>query len=221
MDNCDNFNCFSFLSEEEIALLEEKKTQVEFSPNELIFKQGGLSSHIFLVYSGYVKLQLEVSKFKRLNIYLAQKGDFLSLSSLFANDKYKYSTVAVTDVTLCMLEKNAVLEILNKNNKYLLFIVKRAIEIENRLVEVLQNISNKQMRGKLASALIYLRNNETFKENITQFITRQDLADFAGVTVENTVSLLKEFERDNIIKLNGRTIDIQNYELLKDIATKG
>lgn len=221
MENCISFDCFSLLSKEELAILEEKKTQVEFLANELIFKQGGLSSHIYLIYSGFVKLQLEISKSKRLNLHLAQRGEFLSLSSLFTKEKYKYSAIALTDVKLCMLEKNAVIEILNRNNQYLLYILKYAFEMENRFLEVLQNFTSKQMRGKLASALLYLNNNDIFNQNITQFLTRQDLAEFAGITVENAVTILKEFEKDKIIQLSGRTINILNYELLKEIAIKG
>jgi CRP/FNR family transcriptional regulator, polysaccharide utilization system transcription regulator len=221
MDNCDNFNCYSLLNEDDISRLEEKKTRIEFLQNEMIFKQGGLSSHIYLVLSGYVKLHLETAKSKKLNIYIAQKGDFLSLSSLFNSEKYKYSALAVTDVTLCMLDKNAVFDIFSRNHQFLLFIVKSSTEIENRLVDVLHNISHKQMRGKLASALLYLLNKENFNHNISEFITRQDLADFAGITVENTVSLLKELERDKIIELNGKIISICNDKILKELAIKG
>jgi len=221
MDKCNDFNCYSLLNEEEITRLEDKKTRIEFLQNEMIFKQGGLSSHIFLVLSGYVKLHVETSKSKKLNIYIAQKGDFLSLSSLFNSEKYKYSAITLTDVTLCMLDKNAVFDVFSHNYQFLLFIVKRSAEIENRLVDVLHNISHKQMRGKLASALLYLVNNENFNQNISEFISRQELADFAGITVENTVSLLKEFEKDNIIELNGRIIGICNDKMLKEIAIKG
>lgn len=221
MDNCNDFNCYSLLNEEEITLLEDKKSRIEFLKNEMIFKQGGLSSHIFLVLSGYVKLHLETTKSKKLNIYIAQKGDFLSLSSLFNSKNYKYSATTLTDVTLCILDKNAVFDVFSRNQRFLLFIVKRSSEIENRLVDVLHNISHKQMRGKLASALLYLINNKNFNQNMSEFISRKDLADFAGVTIENTVSLLKEFERDKNIELKGRIINISNDKRLKEIAIKG
>jgi CRP/FNR family transcriptional regulator, polysaccharide utilization system transcription regulator len=218
---CDNSNCKSFLSQDEMAVLENKKSQVEFLANEVIFKQGALNPHIFLIYSGYVKVYIETGKTKRLNIYVAKKGDFISLSGLFNSNKHKYSASAFTDSTLCILDKKTVYDILNSNNRFLLFITAHAIETENRLIDVVTNISIKQMRGKLATALLYLTNEDYFQQNLTQYSTRQDLAEFAGITVENTVTLLKEFERDNIIELHGKKIKVLNSDLLLSISIKG
>lgn len=221
MLTCNNSDCYSFISLEDIAALENKKTQVDFSANEVIFKKGALNSHIFLIYSGYVKLHVEIGKTKQLNLIVAQKGDFISLSGLFNSNKYTYSASALTDTTLCILDKNTVYDILNKNIKFLLFITERAIGIENRLIDVVTNISSKQMRGKLATAIMYLTNEAYFQQNLTQYITRQDLADFANITVENAVSLLKEFERENIVELQGKNIHVLNPKLLNDISLKG
>ncbi len=219
--HCNNSDCNNLLSNEEIAILENKKTQVEYAANEVICKQGALNSHIFLVHSGYIKVYIETGKTKRLCIFIAQKGDFISLSGMFNSNMYKYSASALTDSTLCILDKNTVYDILSKNNKFLLFITKRAVEIEDRLFDVVSTISIKQMRGKLATALLYLTNEEYFQQNLTQYTSRQDIADFASITVENTVALLKEFERDSILELNGKQITILNSDLLRDISLKG
>ena len=77
------------------------------------------------------------------------------------------------------------------------------------------------MRGKLASALLYLTSEEFKDENIFQYLTRQDIADFASITVESAVKFLKEFEKEGLISQNGKQILIKNGETLKELDLKG
>ncbi len=216
-DSC----CSSFLNDEEKSVLENQKTQIEFLPNEVIFKQGALSPNIYYVISGYIKVYLEIGKTKRLNIYIAKPGDFLSLTSLFNTDKYKYSASALTDSTLCIIDKNTISSILSKNHNFLSFITGKALSSESRFIDVINNISYKQMRGKLASTLLYLTDDSFSHTDITQYISRQDLADFSGITVENTVSILKELKDDKIVDLKGKTIKILDRQRLSIISQKG
>jgi len=76
MDIYNNSKCFSFLTETDKVELEKNKTHVSFLNGETIFKQEVLNPNIFFVISGYVKIYLEVGKFKRINICIAQSGDF-------------------------------------------------------------------------------------------------------------------------------------------------
>ena len=58
------------------------------------------------------------------------------------------------------------------------------------------------MRGKLASALLYLTSEKFKNDNVFQYLTRQDIADFASITVESTVKFLKEFEKEGLTQLD-------------------
>ena len=89
---------------------------------------------------------------------------------------------------------------------------------EARFYEIIKNISYKQMRGKLASAIIYLSSPEFASENVFTLLTRQDLAEFASVSTESTIKLLKEFEQENIIELKAKDIIILNHKNLLDIS---
>lgn len=58
-------------------------------------------------------------------------------------------------------------------------------------------------------------------ENIFQFLSRHDIADFASITVESTVKFLKEFENDQLISLKGKNIIIKNLQGLKNLDLRG
>ena len=56
---------------------------------------------------------------------------------------------------------------------------------------------------------------------IFQLLSRKDLADFAGISTESTVKLLKTFEKDGLIKLHEKDINIIKHDLLLEISRKG
>lgn len=77
------------------------------------------------------------------------------------------------------------------------------------------------MPGKLAAALLYL-NQEQFKEDdIYELLTRKNIADFAGITVESTVKFLKEFEAEGMLELSGKQVNILDIEKLTNIYQHG
>ena len=74
------------------------------------------------------------------------------------------------------------------------------------------------MRGKLASALIYISQDDYLREDVFEYLSRQDIADFASISTESAIRYLKEFEKENVILLQGRNIEITDRTKLETIA---
>ncbi len=212
--------CFHNLPQEEIDYLAAYKTPVNFAKGETIFKQGAFAPHVLFVIKGNVIIYRQTGK-KRINIRLAKLGDYISLSSIFNNNTYQYSAVSLHDSIICMIDKEALRRVIMRNPDFAWQIISQNDLIENRYLDIINNISYKQMRGKLASAILYLADNEFKNDDIFQYLTRQDLADFASITVESTVKFLKEFENDSIISLEGKSVIINDISRLAEISTKG
>ncbi|WP_235831937.1 Crp/Fnr family transcriptional regulator [Ancylomarina longa] len=213
--------CFQNLNNEDLKFLNEKKTQINYLKGETIFKQGAFAPHVLFVNSGLVRVYLQTGKEKQINIRLAKKGDFMAFSSIFNKNTYQYSAISLTDSSICMLEKEALKEIILKNPDFSMQITSKNSKNENRYLEIIKNVSFKQMRGKLASSLLYLTSDEFKADKVFQYLTRQDIADFASITVESAVKFLKEFEKESIISLKGKEIFIENKQALNDINMKG
>ena len=77
------------------------------------------------------------------------------------------------------------------------------------------------MRGKLATAILYLSGEEFTDENLFQYLTRQDIADFASVTLESAIKFLKEFEKEGLVKLDGKNITVLKENELRMISKNG
>ena len=213
--------CFQKLSAEELEFIRTRKTQVSYLKGETIIKQGAFAPHVIFVNQGLVRIYLQTGTNKQLSIRIARKGDFMAFSSVFGENIYNYSAVALTDSAICMIDKDALKQLLLRNPDFALQITSRNYKNESRLLEIIGNISYKQMRGKLASALLYLAGEEFADENLFQYLTRQDIADFASVTIESGIKFLKEFEKEGIVKLSGKNIEIIKEEELVFISKNG
>ncbi len=70
-------------------------------------------------------------------------------------------------------------------------------------------------------SLLYLDGLRDQYEDIFQLLSRKDLAEFAGISTESTVKLLKTFEKDGLIELREKDIRLLNHNLLSEISRRG
>lgn len=214
-------DCFTELYPEELKLIDEKRTQLVYQKGENLLKQGAFATHVIYVIDGLVKLYLQTGFNKQINIRLARRGDFLAFPTLFGETVYGYSAVAVKNSTVSMIDKEALQNLLRENTNFAMRITAKNFRHEAYLLEIIKNLSYKQMRGKLASALLYLSQPDFLEEEVFQHLTRQDIGDFASISAESTIKFLKEFEKEGILSLSGKEVIISDLKMLTEISLKG
>ncbi|MFZ5431274.1 MAG: Crp/Fnr family transcriptional regulator [Bacteroidota bacterium] len=217
----DSPDCFRELYPEELKLIDEKRTQLVYRKGENLLKQGAFATHVIYVIDGLVKLYLQTGANKQINIRLARRGDFLAFPAMFGENVYSYSAVAVKNSTVSMIDKEALMALLRENVNFAMRITTKNLRHEAYLLEIIKNLSYKQMRGKLASALLYLSQPEFLEEEVFSHLTRQDVGDFAAISAESTIKFLKEFEKEGILKLSGKDVTVVNQKVLEEISVKG
>lgn len=196
----------------------ENKTRISYLKGETIFKQGAFAPYVLFVVRGLIKVYLQTGFEKQINLSLAKTGEFLAFSSIFGENIHTYSAQALKDSLICMIEKESLKKILLNNPDFALEVTSKNYRNERHLLEIIKNISYKQMRGKLASSLLYLSHEDFLKENIFQFLTRQEIADFASISTESAIKFLKEFEKEKLVKLKGKNIEIIDRKKLETIS---
>lgn len=213
--------CFQSLGADDLAYINSKKTQVQYLKGETIFKQGAFAPHVLFVNDGIVKVYLQHTSHKQLNLCIAVKGDFMAYSSVFGDSVYLNSAVALVDSSICMIDKEALRDVLLRNPGFAMQITSRNHQHEKRYVDIITNLAYKQMRGKLASALLYLCDDKYLEINLFEHLNRQDVADFASITLESAIRFLKEFEKEGYIALDGKRIVILCRGELELISKNG
>lgn len=220
--NCKNSSkCFKKLIPSELEFINQNKTQIFYKKGESVCKQGAYNSYILYVSDGLIKIYLETSNKKNINVKLLKDSEFLGLSSLYQENVFNYSGKALRDSTVCLIEKDSFKKLIQNNGTFASELINWYCKNEIHSYDILRSLLSKQMYGRLADVLIYL-SNELFKgEDIFSFITRKDISEFAGLSTETTIRLLNEFKNEGIIKLEGKRIVIINIKSLKKISSCG
>jgi len=120
-----------------------------------------------------------------------------------------------------MIEKEAMKNLLIENPQFAIEMTSKHYQREHRYLAIINDLSYKQMRGKLASALLYLASDRFIVEDVFGFLTRQEIADFASITIESAIKFIKEFEKDGMLIIGKKKIIIQDQKRLLEISTIG
>ncbi|HZL08854.1 MAG TPA: Crp/Fnr family transcriptional regulator [Prolixibacteraceae bacterium] len=213
--------CFQMLSAEEIELVRASKTQVLFRKGDNLTKQGAFASYILFVVSGLAKQYIEGDSTRNYNLRIIKPGEFVGLSAVFTKNTFHYSSIALTDCQVFLVEKDAIAMVVKQNGMFGFNIIKRYCEQNADLFDTVRSIMYKQMNGRMADTLLYLNGLKTENTEIFQLLSRKDMADFAGISTESAVKLLKSFEKDGLIILKEKDIEILNIEALVELGKRG
>lgn len=213
--------CFQILSPEEAELVRASKTQVLFRKGDNLTKQGAFASYVLFVIHGLAKQYIEGDGIKDFNLRIIQPGEFVGLSAVFTKNTFNYSSIALTDCQVFLVEKDAIANIVKQNGMFGFNIIKRYCEQNANLFDTLRTVMYKQMNGRMADTLLYIDGLKAAYPDIFQLLSRKDIADFSGVSTESAVKLLKSFEKDGLIQLNEKNVSILNHKELLEISKRG
>ncbi|MCF8299039.1 MAG: Crp/Fnr family transcriptional regulator [Saprospiraceae bacterium] len=223
--NC--FSCtkklsiFNELKDEELALINDTKNTVKFRAGEIIFKQGTALTHIACLTSGLAKIYLEGENDKNLILKFLRPTQIVGGPGLFTDFKLHFTVKALNESYACFIDAEVMKQILNKNHEFTIKILRHAHEQAINSYGKFINLTQKQMHGRIADALLHL-SRVIFPDNTEGFtISRQDLADYTGMAKESAIRILREFSIEKMIKLDGKKIIITQANSLELISKKG
>ena len=213
--------CFQALPIEEMELVRASKAQVVFRKGDNLTKQGTFASYVLFIAKGLATQYVEGDSRKSFNLRIIKPGEFIGMFSLFSTKTFNYSSLALTDCHVFLVEKDTITKIMNENAAFGLGLMKRYSEQNVNLFHTLRNVLFKQMNGRFADTLLYIDSFKAEYPDVFQLLSRKDIADFAGISTESAVKLLKALEREGCIKLDTKDIVITDYKKLNEISRIG
>ena len=221
LDCTKSSDCFRQLIAEERDFINRNKTQIIYKKGENICKEKAYASHILYIAEGLVKLYLESPNNRHINLNILKTSEFIGLSSLYGENIYQYSAVALVDSTICMINKDGFRKVLKDNGTFGSEIIQWYCKKEKQLFNRIKSLAHKQMHGRLADILLYLCDDSFDQELLFSSLNRKDIAEFAGISTESTVRLLTELKNDGIIDTDGKKVEILDRKHLIEISKYG
>lgn len=211
---------FELLSKEELDLITETKKRVLFHAGETIVKQGAPLSHVISFTTGLAKVYIEGAGNRNLILQFVKPTQFLGSPGIYVDSIHYFSVAAVKDSSVCFIEIEVFKKIIRENCDFAEAFMKDVSVNGIFNYERFISLTHKNMPGRIADGLIYLQSNIfDNKEEIS--ISRQDLAEFTGMSKDSVIRTLKDLTNDSIIDTSGNSIRIINPSKLHKISDLG
>jgi len=196
------------------------KSQISYKRGETVVKEGIPVTSILYIIDGLVKVYIE-SPDKNIIIKILTPDDFIGLTSLFGDDTYYFSASALKETRICSIDREGIKDLITQCCEFSRELSNWYCKNYNIMLTKCLNLGLRQLNGKLANSLLYLNRPEFKGMDIFSHISRKDLAEISGMSVESVVRILSEFSDEKIIEIKGKKIEIIDLERLKIINQKG
>ena len=222
--NCDwcsfRKNCFYEL----LGTKESKKAWRDirlahpFKRGEVIFHEGSMPQGVYVVCTGKVKVYKSSRTGQQLTTRVESPGDLLGHVTLLSDEgAYTATGEALEPSIVSMIDKTTFYNFLAKYPPASHALLKELAKDVRRGENKARDIAFKPARGRLADTLIRMM---VVKKPypIVAGIKRRDLAEMAGLTIETTVRLLKDFEQRDVLRKKEKDLLILSEERLRALA---
>jgi CRP/FNR family transcriptional regulator, anaerobic regulatory protein len=208
------------IEREQIDRLAAITTTRTVEPHGAIVNEGDPAEHLFNVTAGTVKVYKLLADGRQQITGFLFPGDFLGLSS---NERYAYSAEAVTSVTYCRFARKKLDQLLIDFPR----VEHRLLGIASHELAAAQDqmllLGRKSAREKVASFILMLaRRGEKMglaASPVHVPMTRADIADYLGLTIETVSRVMTQLRKWNAIALpTPDEIHITDHRLLEAVA---
>ncbi|MDU1004947.1 MAG: Crp/Fnr family transcriptional regulator [Clostridium butyricum] len=203
---------FENLNNEELQKIVKTINHREYAKGDVVFTEGYVANTLFFINEGKIKLYKYTKDGKEQILHVLSEGDFFGELELIKPSKYGFNSKAIVDSKICTLTKDEMKEIMMKNPEIGIKVLEAVGERLSKVESLVQNLATNDVDSRMAYLLTDLM--EKYGENIEKNISielplsREEMANFIGVTRETISRKLKKFEDEKLIKIVGTKIII-------------
>jgi CRP-like cAMP-binding protein len=224
---CDCEHCefrevvFTTLDNDSILELCNFKEETEYVKGEIINREGEPIIDFKYLKKGLVKLYRGASNGEEQIITITRPFEFVSNLSIFSEERYQYSVAALEDSVVCSVDLSFIKLLLQRNSGFAVNLMTRISSINDKIINQTLDIRLRNLTGRVAFVLLYFT-REIFNSKVFDMpVSRQEIADFIGMSSANVIRTLSDFKKDGIIKIDGKTIEITDIDKLEIISKRG
>jgi CRP-like cAMP-binding protein len=213
---------FSSVSEATQKEISRLFTEEKYQRDDYIFFEGDPPEWFHIIKEGKVKLVKHSDTGKDVILQIFAPGDMFGEVSLFDHKPYPASAQAMEPCAILKLSRKDFLLFFGRHP----FVATEMImELGRQLREAhatIKSLAVDRVEQRIAHILLKLADQLGTREGggimLNLSLTRQDLADIAGTTVETTIRVMSRFTKSKIIKPVSGKILILNSPALRLIA---
>ncbi|NWF76501.1 MAG: Crp/Fnr family transcriptional regulator [Nitrospirae bacterium] len=176
-----------------------------YQPYTEILRQGSPSNAVYYIKTGVVKLLWSDKEGNELIAGLRHQNWFIGAASALLNKPYSFTVKTITECKMKCISTDNFLNLINNNYEFTLHLLKMlSHEIYNhgRKIVIFGCVGAKdRLRNLLRNFIEKIEHNTNFRDLKIHFpLTYREIAQIIAVTPEHLCRLLRDFEKQKVIK---------------------
>ncbi|MBM6613274.1 Crp/Fnr family transcriptional regulator [Desemzia sp. RIT804] len=214
---------FSTFTDEEFKKLQKMMRFRKYKKGQILFEEGDRKDKFFYLIEGLVKLE----RYDESAIYMytdyVKEDRLFPYGEIFADDVYRYTAYALTDIELYSIPANIFEEVLSGNAKQLLYFYKRLTDILIDHEERIQYFVGTSASSRIVKALAYLMNelgeSGSKEEVIVSYpITVCEIATISGCSRETVGNKVKQLKEMGKLEHNHKILTFKDIDYFKEYS---
>ncbi len=212
------------LSERQHRLVVDAMEICHYKKNDIIYGEMELPRYMLILTEGKVKVYKDGISGRNQIIRVIKPIEMFGYRAFFAGDHYRTSAMAFEPSTVVRIPMETVVRLMHENQHLNMLLIRHlSIQLgqsDDRTV----NLTQKHIRGRLAEALLFLKDSYGVEEDgctLSIYLSREDLANLSNMTTSNAIRTLSTFASEKLIATDGRKIKIIQPEELLHISKMG
>jgi CRP-like cAMP-binding protein len=207
--------------DEDLRALHRIGSKLHFDRGETIFGEGDPAEYAYRVVKGAVRLCKHMADGRRQIAQFLLKGDFFSFMEL---SEHSFTAEAISDTTLICYPRRQIERLGEERpslrKRFSAILSRRVCDIQKHLVI----LGRQTAKEKIASFLLLLAEHQGPDEEDEETVldvpmSRQDIADYLGLTIETVCRVLSAMKREGLIEIpNLHQLTVNDVDTLYALA---
>ncbi len=217
-----SISVFSTLNPSELKEIIPYIQPVSFKKKDIIFSEGDPSEWFYIVVEGKIKITKLSQEGKELILEIIPPLDFFGGLAVIRGFPYPANAIAMDDAELLRISRSNILRILDRFPSLMYCMAMQLGDRMKESHEALKNIALERVESRIASLLLKLSDKTGKKTGegimIDMKLTKQDIAEMVGTTVETSIRTMSKLRKLGIIIEKDGRIIITNLDKLKALC---
>jgi CRP/FNR family transcriptional regulator len=213
---------FSALNDEELKEIQSYLSKENFKKKQEIFSEGDPSDWFYILINGKVKITKMSVDGREIIIELISPPDFFGGFAVLKGFPYPANAVAMEDSNVIKISRHNLLKIIDRFPNVMYDMAANLGDRIREFHDTLKNIALERVESRIAALLLKLADKTGEKKDKTILInmrlTKQDIAEMVGTTVETTIRVMSKFKKSGFIDDKDGKVLIKDINALESIV---
>jgi len=201
---------------EKVARIISEKT---FGKGRMIFTDGSEARGFYVLTSGRVKVYKLSAEGREQILHFIGPGQPFGEVPTFAGERYPAYAQAVETSEALFFPREAFVALITEDPSLALNMLALLSRRLQRFVRLIEDLSLKEVPGRLAAHLLYLSQRQDDADQLTLEVTKGQLASLLGTIPETLSRILTRWVREGLIESqDNRRVRILDRQSLEELA---